>query len=170
MEDRHPKGTLVTIEEEPRSLQRLQIANDMRLPCWRIALGTHDSNLLPLVSHIHHNQHTYNQQICFYYCFFLQLLRKSVTSSTNIHRILNTSKYRGISLSDRLLSVLHINNYHWIKLIEMRTLPKDIDKICVILFLLSILFCIFASDFSISYGEISKTLWVNFMHSLLFRV
>ena len=57
MEDRHPKGTLVTIEEEPRILQRIQIANDMRLPCWRIALGTHDSDLLPLASHIHHNQH-----------------------------------------------------------------------------------------------------------------
>ena len=56
MEDRYPKGTLVTIEEEPRILQRIQIANDMRLPCWRIALGTHDSNLLPLASHIHHNQ------------------------------------------------------------------------------------------------------------------
>lgn len=56
MEDRHPKGTLVTIEEEPQILQRLQIANDMRLPCRRIALGTHDSNLLPLASHIPHNQ------------------------------------------------------------------------------------------------------------------
>ena len=55
MEDRYPKGTLVTIEEEPRILQRIQIANDMRLPCWRIALGTHDSDLLPLASHIHRN-------------------------------------------------------------------------------------------------------------------
>ena len=54
MEDRHPKGTLVTIEEEPRILQRIQVANDMRLPCWRIALGTHDSNLLSLASHILH--------------------------------------------------------------------------------------------------------------------
>lgn len=57
MEDRHSKGTLVTIEKEPRILQKLQIANDMRHPCRRIALGTHDSNLLPLASHIHHNQH-----------------------------------------------------------------------------------------------------------------
>lgn len=56
MEDRHPKGTLVTIEEEPRILQRIQVANDIRHPCRRIALGTHDSNLLPLASHIHHNQ------------------------------------------------------------------------------------------------------------------
>ena len=39
----------------------------------------------------------------------------------------------------------------------MRTSPKEIGKICVILFILSILFCIFASDFSISYGETSKT-------------
>ena len=56
MEDRHPKSTLITIEEEPRIFHRIQIANDMRLPCWRIALGTHDSNHLPLASHIHHNQ------------------------------------------------------------------------------------------------------------------
>ena len=56
VEHRYPEGVLVAIEEEPRILQRIQVANDMRLPCWRIVLGTHDSNLLPLASHIHHNQ------------------------------------------------------------------------------------------------------------------
>ena len=56
VEHGYPEGTLVAIEEEPRILQGIEIADNVRLPCRRIALCTHDGNLLALACHVNHNQ------------------------------------------------------------------------------------------------------------------
>ena len=54
IESLYPESVLVTIEEEPRILYRVQVASNMRLSCWHIALGTHNRYFLSFASHINH--------------------------------------------------------------------------------------------------------------------
>ena len=56
MEHRYPKDALVSIKEEPWILQRIEVAHDMEFSGRRVALSTHDGDLLTLACYINHYQ------------------------------------------------------------------------------------------------------------------
>ena len=56
VEHRHPQCALVAVEEEPRVLHWVQVSHNVQFSGWRVALGTHDGNLVAFPCHVNHYQ------------------------------------------------------------------------------------------------------------------